>query len=90
MRNGQDLRKRPYIERKAALRSLLPEDSAIQYVEHAERQGYKLFEAACRLGLEGIVSRNWIRPNRSGKSKVWIKVKNPRQPAATRAADGTF
>jgi ATP-dependent DNA ligase len=47
MRNGQDLRKRPYIERKAALRSLLPEDSAIQYVEHAEGQGYKLFEAAC-------------------------------------------
>ena len=29
-------------------------------------------------------------PYRSGPSKVWIKVKNPKAPAATRATDGTF
>jgi hypothetical protein len=29
-------------------------------------------------------------PYRSGQSKTWIKVKNPKAPAATRAIDGTF
>ena len=90
MRNEKDLRKRPYIERKAALRRLLPEDSAIQYVEHALGHGEKLFKAACKLGLEGIVSKKLDAPYRSGKTKAWIKVKNPGAPAATRAADGTF
>jgi hypothetical protein len=29
-------------------------------------------------------------PYKSGPSKVWLKVKNPTAPAATRAIDGTF
>jgi bifunctional non-homologous end joining protein LigD len=44
-----------------------------------------LYAAACRLGLEGIVSKKLDAPYRSGKSKLWIKVKNPKAPAATRA-----
>jgi ATP-dependent DNA ligase len=43
-----------------------------------------------RLGLEGIVSKKLNAPYRSGPSKTWIKVKNPKAPAATRAVDGTF
>ena len=46
--------------------------------------------AVCHLGLEGIVSKKMNAPYRSGPSRVWIKVKNPKSPAATRAADGTF
>ena len=90
MLNGDDLQRRPYVERKAALRKLLRGDRGIQYVEHAEGHGDKLFEAACKVGLEGIVSKKLDAPYRSGKSKAWIKVKNPNAPAATRAQDGTF
>ncbi|MGB9058546.1 MAG: hypothetical protein WCC50_08515 [Pseudolabrys sp.] len=49
-----------------------------------------MFDAVCKLGLEGIVSKKLDAPYRSGKSKAWIKVKNPDAPAATRAIDGTF
>ena len=59
-------------------------------MEHAEEHGEKLFAAVCKLGLEGIVSKKLDAPYRSGKSKTWIKVKNPNAPAATRAEDGTF
>jgi bifunctional non-homologous end joining protein LigD len=49
-----------------------------------------LFAAVCKLGLEGIVSKKLNAPYRSGPSRTWIKVKNPKAPAATRAVDGTF
>ena len=78
------------MERKAALRKILRHGRGIQYVEHAEGHGDKLFAAACKLGLEGIVSKKLDAPYRSGTSKTWIKVKNPKAPAATRILDGTF
>jgi ATP-dependent DNA ligase len=53
-------------------------DAAIQYVEHFEGDGAEMFEAACKLGLEGIVSKRLDAPYRSGPSKSWIKVKNPK------------
>ena len=49
-----------------------------------------MFAAACDLGLEGIVSKRLASSYRSGPSKTWIKVKNPKSPAATRSVDGTF
>jgi bifunctional non-homologous end joining protein LigD len=49
-----------------------------------------LFAAARKLGLEGIVSKKLNASYRSGPSRTWIKVKNPKAPAATRAIDGTF
>ena len=88
MLNGEDLRRKPYVERKAALRKILRHGRGIQYVEHAEGHGDRLFAAACKLGLEGIVSKKLDAPYRSGPSKTWIKVKNPKAPAATRAMDG--
>jgi bifunctional non-homologous end joining protein LigD len=90
MLNGDDLRRKPYAERKSALRKLLRHGRGIQYVEHAEGHGDKLFAAACNLGLEGIVSMKLDAPYRSRPSKTWIKIKNPKAPAATRVIDGTF
>jgi bifunctional non-homologous end joining protein LigD len=90
MLNGDDLRRKPYRERKAALRKLLRHDRGIQYVEHAEGHGDKLFAAACKLGLEGIVSKKLDAPYKSGPSKAWLKIKNPKAPAATRVIEGTF
>jgi bifunctional non-homologous end joining protein LigD len=49
-----------------------------------------MFAAVCTLGLEGIVSKKINAPYRSGPSKSWIKVKNPKAPAATRVIDGGF
>jgi bifunctional non-homologous end joining protein LigD len=91
MRDGDDLRRRPLIERKAALGKLLIRSrGGIQYVEHAEGHGDKMFAAICDLGLEGIVSKKLNAPYRSGPSKNWIKVKNPKAPAATRVIEGAF
>jgi bifunctional non-homologous end joining protein LigD len=91
MHNGDDARRKPFAERKAILRKVLQRTRrGIQYVEHSEGDGSEMFQAVCKLGLEGIVSKKLDAPYRSGPSKVWIKVKNPKAPAATRAVDGTF
>jgi bifunctional non-homologous end joining protein LigD len=91
MRDGDDLRRRPLVERKAALAKLLIRSrGGIQYVEHAEGHGDKMFAAVCDLGLEGIVSKKLTAPYRSGPTRNWIKVKNPNAPAATRVLEGGF
>ena len=89
--SGEDIRQQPLIERKTALKWVLRKArEGIQYVEHAEGYGDRLFAAVCNLGLEGIVSKRITSVYKSGPSKTWIKVKNPKSPAATRAIDGTF
>lgn len=89
--SGDDLRTLPFSERKAALRKVLNRTRrGIQYVEHIEGDGAEMFAAVCRLGLEGIVSKRIAAPYRSGPTKTWLKIKNPKSPAATRAADGSF
>jgi bifunctional non-homologous end joining protein LigD len=91
MRDGDDLRGKPYSERKALLLKVLRRSrSGIQYVEHTVGDGAKVFKAVCKLGLGGIVSKKLDAPYTSGPSKAWLKIKNPKAPAATRAADGTF
>jgi ATP-dependent DNA ligase len=91
MLNADDMRRKPFAERKGALAKLLFRSrDGIQYVEHAEGHGDKMFAAVCDLGLEGIVSKKLDAPYRSGLSKSWLKAENPKSPAATRAFDGTF
>jgi bifunctional non-homologous end joining protein LigD len=89
--DGEDFRQEPLSERKAVLRKVLRRTRrGIQYVEHTEGDGGGIFKAVCRLVLEGIVSKKLDAPYRSGPSKVWLKIRKPQAPAATRAADGTF
>jgi len=89
--DGDDLRRRPLLERKNALaRLLIRSRGGIQYVEHADDYAERMFAAVCELGLEGIVSKRRTSVYRSGPSKSWIKVKNPKAPAATRILDPTF
>jgi ATP-dependent DNA ligase len=91
MFNGDDLRRKPYAERKTALRKLLRRSrEGIQYVEHKEGDGEEMFAAICKLGLEGIVSKRIDAPYRSGRARSWLKTRNPKAPAATRILDGTF
>ena len=46
-----------------------------------------MFRQACKLGLEGIVSKRLGSPYRSGRSQNWIKSKNPAAPAGKREAE---
>jgi bifunctional non-homologous end joining protein LigD len=49
--------------------------------------GPDLFRAACRLGLEDLVSKRRDRPYQAGRSKHWVKIKNRKRPAISRVMD---
>src|SRR5262245_52275163 len=88
---GDDIRRQPLIERKKELRWVLRNAlDGIQYVEYIEGDGAKMFKAVCKLGLEGMVSKRLTSVYKSGPSKTWIKIKNPKAPAATRVLEGGF
>ena len=82
---GDDIRRWPLTERKNALRWVLRRSrGSIQYVEHTEGDGAKMFAAACKLGLEGIVSKKLNSPYRPARRKRGSKSKTRRRPAAVR------
>ena len=88
--DGVDLRPFPLERRKELLRKLLLGCmTGIQFSEHLEDDGATVFAHACRLGCEGIVSKDRSRPYKSGPSKTWIKVKNPKAPGVRRFEDRT-
>ena len=62
----------------------------IHFNEHLDGDGAVIFDHACRLGLEGIVSKRRDLPYRSGRSKCWVKIKNPTSPAMMRVEEGTW
>jgi ATP-dependent DNA ligase len=84
--NGDDLRRDPLEVRKATLASVLAKaGSGLRLNEHLEHDdGELVFRHACRLGLEGIVSKRKGSPYRSGRSPDWLKMKNPAAPAVRR------
>ena len=87
--DGDDLRKLPLTMRKTNLDRLLarrPEGIFINPLEHGEI-GPDLFRAACRMGLEGLVSKRRDRPYQAGRSRDWVKVKNRKHPAMNRVMD---
>jgi bifunctional non-homologous end joining protein LigD len=49
-----------------------------------------VFRHACKLGLEGIVSKRKDSPYRSGRSPDWLKFKNPDAPAVKREAEADW
>jgi bifunctional non-homologous end joining protein LigD len=83
--NGDDLRRDPLEVRKTTLASIAAKASAgIRFNEHIEGDGTTVFAHACKLGLEGIVSKRKDSPYRSGRSPDWLKMKNPACAAVTR------
>jgi hypothetical protein len=60
----------------------------LRFNEHLdEADGPLVFAHACKLGLEGIVSKRRNSPYRSGRSPDWIKSKSPSAPAVRREAE---
>ena len=86
--NGEDLRREQLEQRKAALARLLARAApGLRFNEHlVEEDGPLVFHHACKLGLEGIVSKRRDSPYSSGRSRNWIKSKNPDAPAVKREA----
>ncbi|NYJ13900.1 bifunctional non-homologous end joining protein LigD [Rhizobium leguminosarum] len=75
---GEDLRSLPVIERKARLQSLLADagdDPRLCFVEHFETGGDAVLRSACKLSLEGIVSKQSDAPYQSGRTDSWAKSK---------------
>jgi bifunctional non-homologous end joining protein LigD len=86
--NGDDLRRDPLEIRKATLASIVAKASpGIRFNEHIEGDGPTVFAHACKMGLEGIVSKRRDSAYRSGRSPDWLKMKNPACAAVTREAE---
>ena len=86
--DGRDLRREAIETRKTELVKLLRKaDYGIFFNEHVEDEAAVVFQHACKLGLEGIVSKRRGSPYVSGRSPHWLKLKNPNSAAVRREAE---
>jgi bifunctional non-homologous end joining protein LigD len=76
---GEDLRHMPLTSRKERLQRLLAGNTRagklIKYVEHLAEPGDAVLQSACRMNLEGIISKCASAPYRSGRTEMWQKAK---------------
>src|SRR5262245_57045439 len=86
--DGQDLRLEPLMKRRQVLARLIRKSrSGLVLNAQFEQDGPLVFEHACLLGCEGIVSKRKDSRYRSGRSHDWVKIKNPAAPAVKREAE---
>jgi bifunctional non-homologous end joining protein LigD len=84
------MRREPLERRKRALTVVLRSKpgAGIQLNEHCDDlPADVVFRHACKLGFEGIVSKRLGSPYVSGRSRHWVKSKNPAAPAVKREAE---
>jgi bifunctional non-homologous end joining protein LigD len=80
-------RREPIETRKATLLSVLRGSRpGLQFKQHLAHPGDVVFRHACKMGLEGIVSKRLGSPYRLGRARDWLKFKNL-VPAVTREAE---
>ncbi len=73
---SEDLRPLKLSDRKERLQALLGQDGPLlRYVAHFDTGGDAILHSACRLSLEGIVSKQANAPYQSGRSETWTKAK---------------
>jgi ATP-dependent DNA ligase len=86
--NTTYLRRQPIEDRKLTLKSLLrKQNPGIAFNRHFDVEGAIVFHHACKLGREGIVSKRLGSSYYSGRSRDWIKIKNPAALAVKREAE---
>ena len=74
--DGYDLTSCALLDRKAALSQLIGKDAGrVRCSEHFPENGDLVLQHACRLSLEGVVSKQADAPYRSGRGKTWVKSK---------------
>jgi bifunctional non-homologous end joining protein LigD len=85
--DGADLRSTAIEDRKQRLAWLLRSaHDGIAMNRHYDGDGAMVYKDACAFGCEGIVSKRRGSPYSAGRSSHWLRVKNPKAPAATRTA----
>jgi len=83
--DGADLRSSPVEERKQHLAWALRErHHGIALNATYDGDGAVIYEHACTLGCEGIVSKRLGSPYCAGRTDQWLKMKNPKAPAVRR------
>ena len=70
--NGRDIRKEPLVRRKAELKKING-GTDVQFSESFEIEGRDVFAHACKLGLEGVVSKVRDSAYASGRGNSWVK-----------------
>lgn len=70
--NGRDLRKLPLFQRKTELKKII-DGTEIQFSESFEIEGREMFEHACKIGLEGVVSKVRDSAYAGGRGNNWVK-----------------
>lgn len=73
--DGFDLRQATLQTRKSRLAAILPDQGPVRFSSDFTESGDLVLRHACRLSLEGIVSKRLDAPYRSGRGKSWIKSK---------------
>ena len=74
--NTKDVRTLPLLERKGLLRTiLLTAGTTLRYSDHVQGKGLYFYKQACKLGLEGIVSKLATSIYEEKRSKTWLKSK---------------
>jgi bifunctional non-homologous end joining protein LigD len=74
--DGEDLTKLPLIDRKSKLKALLKgAKGAVRYADHVAGHGDRVFDKACAMGAEGIISKRADAPYRGGRTGGWLKIK---------------
>jgi bifunctional non-homologous end joining protein LigD len=76
--DGKDLRKSGLAVRKERLSKMLARGAAsprLRYVEHFETGAEAVLRSACRMALEGVVSKRLDSTYRSGRGETWVKTK---------------
>jgi bifunctional non-homologous end joining protein LigD len=74
--NGLDLRKVPLWSRRAALKSVFSEDvPRVHFSQDFAMSPGQMLEAACKMGLEGVMAKRRDAPYVSGRTESWLKLK---------------
>ena len=74
--NGHDLTPLPLVERKRLLATLVAQAAdPIRLSDHLDDRGEIVLRHACRMGLEGVVSKLRDSPYRAGRGQAWVKSK---------------
>jgi bifunctional non-homologous end joining protein LigD len=88
MLDGVDMRALPWQLRRTELERIFHRwKSGLVLSLAIAGRGPEVYEAACGMGLEGIVSKRIDAPYQSGRSKTWLKIKNPDAPGVLRFKD---
>ena len=73
--DGDDLRDRPLLERRARLMDAIRPSAAVQLSEAWREDSQKRFADACRAGWEGLIAKRADAPYVAGRSRDWLKLK---------------